>query len=114
LAGLESIKTLQVEEMMDDSEIQNAKALVAGLLLSQQVLVEALVRQDAIGYHQLRETLAAAVEALEPLAASTPGAGVALAAMLDVLDEQHRPLGPDERPHAVDWGERLQALLQDL
>lgn len=99
---------------MSDLASDEAKALIAGLILSQQVLLEALVRQDAIGYHQVRKTLDDAAQAIGPLAEDKPEAGLALRTMLDVLDDQHRPLGPEEKPHAVDWAARLRALMQEL
>lgn len=107
-------ETKQMETDMSERASDEAKALIAGLILSQQVLLEALVRQDAIGYHQVRTTLDDAMQAIEPVAGERPGAGLALRTMLDVLDDQHRPLGPEEKPHAVDWAERLRALMQEL
>lgn len=95
------------------SQTSELKSLVSGLLLSQEVLIEMLVRNDAIGYHQTRAALQAALAALReppapPLAAIWP-----LERALTLLDDLHRPLGSGERPHAVDWKAELQRIQGD-
>lgn len=103
----------QAAEDVVTSQISELKSLVSGLLLSQQVLIEMLVRNDAIGYHQARAALDDALGILRkspsaPLAALRP-----LERALGLLDELHRPLGVGERPRAVDWRAELQRIQGD-
>ncbi|WP_162915141.1 hypothetical protein [Desertibaculum subflavum] len=85
------------------------KSLLSGLLLSQQVMIEMLVRNDAIGYHQARAALDDALGALrKPPAALRP-----LERALALLDDLHRPLGSGERPHAADWKAELTRIQGD-
>jgi hypothetical protein len=86
---------------------QALRETVAGLVLMQQVLIEAMIRYDMIGYPQAH---AALEEALAVLAADrrvTPAMTLPLRKALALLDERHRPFGPGERPHPVDWSYQL-------
>lgn len=88
---------------MTERPVATRESELQGLLLGQHVLVEALVRHDAIGYHQLRQTLQ---EALAALAASTEvdeGALRPLRQLLESLDSRHRPVPPGEGRPPTDW-----------
>jgi hypothetical protein len=41
--------------IMDDKKVAQLEALISGLLVVQQVTLNALIRNNAIGYPQLRE-----------------------------------------------------------
>lgn len=86
------------------------QALLQGLLLSQQVLIEALVRTDAIGYPQARTALNEALTELGRQPSAPAEAMRPLRAALELLDQLHRPLGPKERPKTVDWRAELKRL----
>jgi len=76
---------------------------ITGLLLAQYALLEAMVRHDAIGYHQVRETLA---DALATLTASKQvGEPVLrpLRQLLTMLDELHKPANLKEGRPRLDW-----------
>jgi|GEM_PF-4892455 len=79
----------------------------AGLMLAQQVLLEALVRHDAVGYHQLRETMQQALEQLQARGETPAAVLQPLQQMLAALDRQHRPRDPGEPRTALDWTDWL-------
>lgn len=95
------------------SQVGELKSLVSGLLLSQQVLVEMLVRNDVIGYPQARSALENALVALRKPPAAASAAIRPLERALAILDDLHRPLGSGERPHAVDWKAELNRIQGD-
>lgn len=86
------------------------QALLQGLLLSQQVLIEALVRSDAIGYPRARAALNEALTALGRPPSAPAEILRPLQSALELLDQLHRPLGPGERPATVDWHAELKRI----
>jgi len=89
-------------ERPDDKAVSTA-----GLLLAQQVVLEALVRHDAIGYHQLHETLQQALQQLQARGEVPPSVLAPLQQVLAALDRQHRPRPAGEPPEAIDWTDWL-------
>lgn len=85
---------------MNESEVH---AQLAGVLPAQYVLLEALVRHDAIGYHQLRETLADALETLTASGRASRPTLQPLRRLLASLDELHKPADPTESRPRLDW-----------
>lgn len=83
------------------------RTLLAGVVLLQQVILELLIRQDAVGYPQAREFLASVENRLAQGAGLAPDLLRPLRSAIDVMDELHRPLGPGERPRAPDWLDHL-------
>lgn len=67
---------------------------IDGLALTQSILIEALLRYDAIGYHQLKDTLA---EALGALAASGRVAEPSLRPLRRLLERLELTHGPLDR-----------------
>lgn len=95
------------------SQVSELKSLISGLLLSQQVMIEMLVRNDAIGYHQARAALDDALGALRKPPSAPAAALRPLERALALLDDLHRPLGSGERPHAADWKAELTRIQGD-
>jgi len=91
---------------MTDTPNQTLADVVSGLLLTQKVVLEAMIRADAVSYHQAREALGAALAALERNGGSAAAKHPA-AELLRMIDEIHRPLGPGETPKPVDWAVEL-------
>ncbi|MDP6704781.1 MAG: hypothetical protein QF893_00440 [Alphaproteobacteria bacterium] len=92
---------------MTQSANDDLEAMVRGLMLVQQVTLEALVRHDAMGYPQARETLAQALAALEAAGDVEAAALLPLRAALETLDQVHHPRDPGDPPKPIDWVERL-------
>ena len=92
---------------MTDANERELRSLVSGLMLSQQVLLEALLRHDAIGYHQLRETLADALAALESAGDVDAQALRPLHLQLELMDATHQPRRPEEKRPVLDWQDVL-------
>lgn len=81
--------------------------LLAGVVLLQQIILELLIRQDAVGYPQAREFLAGVAGRLDQTPGLPPDLLRPLRAAIDLIDEAHRPREPNERPHAPDWVDQL-------
>lgn len=92
---------------MSVSDDEATRPLLAGVVLLQQMILELLIRQDSIGYHQAREFLAQAAAAFDRTRGVPPETLKPLRAAIDMLDDLHRPLGPDEQPHAPNWLDQL-------
>jgi len=73
----------------------NAAAEIAGLRLTIAVLAEALVRYDAVAYHQMREALSAAIEAVAAGAGGDTAVLHPLRQLAETLDRSHRPMRPE-------------------
>ncbi len=84
---------------------------LTGIVLAQQVLVEALVRHDAIAYHQMRETMAQALATLESAEGVNDAVLAPLRGQLALLDAAHQPVEPGAAPRVRDWRELLAAQL---
>jgi hypothetical protein len=94
-------------------DVADLAAETVGLRLALAVLTEALVRHDAIAYHQLRETLAEAIEALETGTAADAAVLSPLRRLAEDLNRTHRPAQPNQpRPH-LDWRRVLADLQSD-
>lgn len=78
-------------------------SMVTGLMLAQAALVEALVRHDAIAYHQVRQTLGEAAAALGAEAGAEEAELLPLNRLLETLDRTHAPLDPDAGRPRLDW-----------
>lgn len=88
---------------MSDGKEPKRQPDAVGLLLAQYALLEALVRHDGIGYHQLRETLADALTSLTDSGDASQAVLHPLRRLLAILDELHEPARPGERPRQLDW-----------
>jgi hypothetical protein len=88
---------------MAKTEESEVVSELAGLLLAQQVLIEALVQHDAVGYHQLRDTLAQALAALDAEEGVEAEMLNPLRRQLALLDASHRPIEPGVEPGGRDW-----------
>ena len=89
---------------IDGSELA---AEIVGLRLALAALTESLVRHDAIAYHQVHETLAEAIAALEGEAGIDAAVLRPLRQLAQGLDRAHQPTAPDRpRPH-FDWSRLL-------
>ena len=91
---------------MNNSTNAELRSLISGLMLSQQVLLEALLNHDAIGYHQLRETLSQALTGLEKSEADA----VALRPLrqqLELMDAVHQPSAPGDKRPVMNWQDVL-------
>jgi hypothetical protein len=86
------------------------KALLSGVILLQQAMIEGLVRHDTIGYPQTRETLEEAIKALEEGEVVDEKVFLPLRETIAMLDDLHRPLELGERPHPVNWPDQLRRL----
>lgn len=88
---------------MTDANDPELQAEIAGLLLAQYVLLEALVRHDALPYHQVRETLSDALGTLTATGEVGEPVLRPLHRLLDTLDQTHKPATLKAgRPH-LDW-----------
>jgi hypothetical protein len=88
---------------MAKTEESEVVSELAGLLLAQQVLIEALVQHDAVGYHQLRDTLAQGLAALETEEGVEAEMFKPLRRQLALLDATHHPIEPGTEPGVRDW-----------
>jgi len=91
---------------MTDTPNQPLADVVSGLLLTQKVVLEALIRTDAVSYHQAKDALDGVLTALEQNGGSA-AAKYPAEELLRLIDEIHRPLGAGEKPKAVDWAAEL-------
>lgn len=91
---------------MTDTPNQSLTDVVSGLLLTQKVLLEAMIRADAINYHQAKEALEGVLAALEQNGGSA-AAKYPAQELLRLIDDLHRPLGTGEKPKPVDWAAEL-------
>jgi hypothetical protein len=92
---------------MSETNDQAIRPLLAGVVLLQQIILELLIRQDAIGYHQAREFLVSAAGVFEQARGIPAEAVKPLRAAIDMLDDLHRPLPAGEHPHAPNWLDQL-------
>jgi hypothetical protein len=92
--------------MTGGAETSN-KAKIAGMLLVQQVLVEAMIQHDAMGYHQLRDTLRGVLEQLEGQSGISADVLGPLKHLLQTLEARHEPKPAGQPPHAIDWAQWL-------
>ena len=93
---------------MTETTDPELRSLISGLMLSQQVLLEALLRHDAIGYHQLRETFADALANLETSEVAKEVALRPLRQQLELMNAMHQPVRLDEKRPSVNWQDVLQ------
>ena len=91
---------------MTDTPNQTLADVVSGLLLTQKVVLEALIRADAVSYHQAKESLDGVLAALEQNGGSA-AAKYPAEELLRLIDTLHRPLGAGEKPQPVDWAAEL-------
>ena len=94
--------------MMDRTKEQRLETLLAGMLVAQQVVLDALIREGAIGYHQLRETLLDAESQLS--ARGNEDAALAiepLRKVLHAIDTLHAPHSKESATPARDWKRSL-------
>ena len=93
---------------MDDLKVQHLEALISGLLVMQQVTLDALIRQNAIGYHQVRQALSEALAQIEkPGVAAHPSAVAPLKKMLHSIDILHAPHKREAPTTAPDWSRAM-------
>lgn len=88
---------------MADRSHSTMEQRIIGLLLTQQVLVEALVQHDAVGYHQLRETLNDVQGQLDGVADVPAETLAPLKQLIATLEARHSPRPAGQPPHAIDW-----------
>jgi hypothetical protein len=89
---------------MDDSKVKQLEALISGLLVVQQVTLDALIRHNAVGYGQVHDALKDAVAQIEKSGAvAHSGAVVPLKKLLHSIDILHAPHSRDALTTAPDW-----------
>jgi hypothetical protein len=93
---------------MDDKKVAQLEALISGLLVVQQVTLNALIRNNAIGYPQLREALKEALEQVEkPGVVAHAAAVTPLRKALHSIDILNAPHGRDAPTTAPDWSRAM-------
>ncbi len=70
---------------------------------SRRRLIEALVRHDAIGYHQLRETLEQGIAAITEEEGAESATLEPLSRQITLLDAAHKPIEPGSESGGRDW-----------
>ncbi len=89
---------------MEDPADQEIVSLLRGLLLSQEVIVEALLSHDTIGFHQLKQSLEEALTALEATEQKIdPAALVPLERLLSLVERLHGPRAPGQTREKANW-----------
>ena len=90
--------------MMDKTKEQRLEWLLAGMLVTQQVVLDALIREGAIGYHQLREALLDAEGQIEKSGdADAEHALAPLRKVLHAIDTLHAPHAKEAATPERDW-----------
>lgn len=93
---------------MDDTKVAQLEALISGLLVVHQVTLNALIRQNVIGYHQVREALNEALAQVEKEGvAAHPSAVVPLRKLLHSIEILHAPHPRGVAAPAPDWSRAL-------
>lgn len=95
---------------MSEDRLEKLARMVAGLIVTQQALADALIRHEALGYHQLHEALADAEEQLANLEGEIGSETVIpIRKTLHAIEALHAPHQREERTPAPDW----QAAIRD-
>ena len=89
---------------MDEAKERRYEALLMGLMASQQVVLDALIRDSAIGYHQVREALENAVVQLEAAEPEVdPICLLPFTKLLASINALHAPHPPGAETRSPDW-----------
>ena len=93
---------------MDDAKVRRLEATVAGLLVAQQVIIDALINHNAIGYPQLHKALSDAETQLGEIEGEVGAAALLpLRKLLHSLDILHAPHARQEKTPHPSWTQAM-------